>query len=579
MPDQQVSESGIRFIVAPSRDNFKRYPYDDGAGNWTVGYGTKISGAQARALMAKGVDPVKALQLLRQDIQIRFATPVNRQLKQERVAVGQVQFDRLASLAYNSGPDATRDVIHHLSKGDAVAAITAWLSYEKATPRDLSTGEVTGSKQVMGGLTARRQAEVRDFFGSGVIGPVWHNAPPGGSGSTSPPEGAPLQGPSPTHTSVRQAGGAQSGDNATTQSGGSASQMDIRGMLTPSGGNGDNKGDQDVGAGPSPMPGAGPQSSDVPGPDSEAGDWAKADNLSGQVPEAPQPTGPTDLPQTPPGQQQDSSPGPSQDMTPSDDPGPPAPFDPTFPMSQNDGSGGNDSTGSGDGGNDGPTGGDGAGDGTPPSGVADPDPDDPGPSNRRPGPSLGPVAGDLPGVGSSWALSNAMRNPGDPGPDEGETGGSMSPTATGTNGLIQGSPGTGVSGIRVPMNPGDPGPDDAGNASGTFLGPPPVIAPKFINMGDPGPDDNQGGSAPAGVPAGKLAPLPGPGPNSAQGAIRSTLEASATAQASGAVASATSSRAYASLQSKLTSVQRTLIPSATAVATMAIAPSNRYLPR
>jgi lysozyme len=536
-----VSPEGVQFIAQLAEGGFFAKPFDDGYGNFTIGFGRTLT-KEGAAQLSNGITEDAARAMLKADL-ADATRAINRQLKQERVSVNQAQYDALVSLAYNRGPKSTRQVLRRLGQGDTSGAIAKWASFN--TAQDKKTGRYVVSK----GLTIRRTQELWKFFGGQLTGPPPPPQTGKGRGGASGGTGA----GSPMHSSLGSGQG-----SGVTGSG--------TGIADVGPGYGDRSSQADGGPG-----GAGPGSN--AGQNSEDSTWAQADALAG---DAPQGSGGSDwdqaddlasqAPQNDSGDDGVSAEAMSDQIA-------------SFLAAQQDStSGGNSSSGD----QPSPDG----DDATQPAEDDGPQDDDTGPSldvsENDEASSGGPPAA----TGDDWdsAGGNVAAIAGSPGPT----------VASGAIPTNPGDPswdsaGAGVSGSAsgqlgpsVPMNFGDPGPDGGGGSSTSgrrYPGPPPMIAPITINMGDPGPDDNEGGSAPAGVPGGKLAPLPGPGPNSAQGAIRLTLEGSAAAQASGAVASATLGRAYASLQSNLTSVQRTLIPSATEIATIEIAPSSRYLPR
>ncbi|MDR1026908.1 MAG: lysozyme [Rickettsiales bacterium] len=128
-------------------ERFSATPYDDGAGVMTIGYGhaikkgerfDAISESQAADLFARDLEATE-------DIVNRCARNLT-----------QSQFDALASLAYNIGPDAfaKSTLVSYLNGGATRPAYPTTESAFKAF--DKASNPKTGRKETMPGLVNRR---------------------------------------------------------------------------------------------------------------------------------------------------------------------------------------------------------------------------------------------------------------------------------------------------------------------------------------------------------------------------------------------------------------------------------------
>jgi lysozyme len=86
-----------------SWETYEQYPYDDGYGYMTVGYGHKIGQGED---FSGGLTKEAATALYQKDLGT-FENVVNRQVK---VALTQHEFDALVSLASTSGARTSREV-------------------------------------------------------------------------------------------------------------------------------------------------------------------------------------------------------------------------------------------------------------------------------------------------------------------------------------------------------------------------------------------------------------------------------------------------------------------------------------
>lgn len=123
-------------------------PYKDAVGLWTIGYGNRISEAEATQY-SKGVIQAQAEFLmetyLRKQEERLAALPFDTSLMQH-------QFDAIMSFIYNLGWEQfAESTLYKLLKINSPNAIDKWLEYDHA-----------GGKKLLG-LTKRRVAEVRMF--------------------------------------------------------------------------------------------------------------------------------------------------------------------------------------------------------------------------------------------------------------------------------------------------------------------------------------------------------------------------------------------------------------------------------
>lgn len=151
MAGYRTSDNGINHIMQFEQSRLKAY--DDGKGNWTIGYGHtgKVNGIPIH----KGMTITKEQErtLLQQDI-AKFEKAINSRLKTK---ISQNQFDALVSFAFNVGN--ANSIIDLINKGEMQKAGELMLQYNKATDRR------TGKKEFVQGLANRRESEVKLFFG------------------------------------------------------------------------------------------------------------------------------------------------------------------------------------------------------------------------------------------------------------------------------------------------------------------------------------------------------------------------------------------------------------------------------
>ena len=124
--------------------------YDDGAGVWTIGYGTTVYPAGIKVIRGQTITQAQAEMYMQHDLK-KFEKAVNDLVT---VPLNQNQFDALVSLVYNIGIGAfaKSTLLARLNKGqyiDAAQQFDAW--------------KIAGGK-VMQGLVNRRAKEKRLFL-------------------------------------------------------------------------------------------------------------------------------------------------------------------------------------------------------------------------------------------------------------------------------------------------------------------------------------------------------------------------------------------------------------------------------
>ncbi len=96
----KTSDMGINMIK--SFEGFIEYPKQDN-GQWTVGYGTGVSGADLERYSANGITEEEAIALLRKYLE-SFEASVNTFIDDNDLTLSQNKFDALVSFTYNLGP-------------------------------------------------------------------------------------------------------------------------------------------------------------------------------------------------------------------------------------------------------------------------------------------------------------------------------------------------------------------------------------------------------------------------------------------------------------------------------------------
>lgn len=132
-------------------ETFSAYPYQDQAGNWTIGYGRKMASPKEFKMISKETADL----FLGEELN-RIDSFLNRCIN---VSLSQRKFDSLVSLAYNIGVwgfylSTARQRINQKEYHAAAEAILWW---NKVT--------IDGEKVVSGGLVKRRCREVLIFLG------------------------------------------------------------------------------------------------------------------------------------------------------------------------------------------------------------------------------------------------------------------------------------------------------------------------------------------------------------------------------------------------------------------------------
>jgi GH24 family phage-related lysozyme (muramidase) len=146
---------------------FAPSPYDDGVGNWTVGYGHKVTPwDRAHGMFVHPITERHASDLFNRDIS-NVANGISRQI---HVPLSQRQFDAIVSLAYNAGAGPTGHRPHP----------TEYRSVRRRLARDLGPFFGTRRRPRQGKQSRRWNSRGRD------------HARPGSTGRRSPPWGCAL---------------------------------------------------------------------------------------------------------------------------------------------------------------------------------------------------------------------------------------------------------------------------------------------------------------------------------------------------------------------------------------------------
>jgi len=145
----RMSDSGLARIR--QREAFMPKPYDDGAGNLTIGYGHLIRKGED---YSNGITEAEADTLFRQDVE-RVVDPA---LDKITIDLTQNQVDALGSFIFNVGTGGfLKNLLPHVNAGEYEATTKSMLKY--ITGRDARSGR----RQVLRGLLTRRQFEVALF--------------------------------------------------------------------------------------------------------------------------------------------------------------------------------------------------------------------------------------------------------------------------------------------------------------------------------------------------------------------------------------------------------------------------------
>ena len=143
---KRMSDSGLARIR--EREAFMAKPYDDGAGNLTIGYGHLIRQGEN---YSAGITQAEADMLFRQDVE----RVVNPALDKITIDLTQNQVDALGSFIFNVGTGGfLKSLLSLINAGAHEAATSRMLQF--ITARDAKSGR----RQVLRGLLTRRQFEV-----------------------------------------------------------------------------------------------------------------------------------------------------------------------------------------------------------------------------------------------------------------------------------------------------------------------------------------------------------------------------------------------------------------------------------
>lgn len=145
----RMSDSGLARIR--QREAFMPKPYDDGAGNLTVGYGHLIRKGED---YSAGLTEAQADTLFRQDVE-RVVDPA---LDKITIDLTQNQVDALGSFIFNVGTGGfLKNLLPYVNAGEYEETTSNMLKY--ITGRDAHSGR----RQVLRGLLTRRRLEVALF--------------------------------------------------------------------------------------------------------------------------------------------------------------------------------------------------------------------------------------------------------------------------------------------------------------------------------------------------------------------------------------------------------------------------------
>jgi lysozyme len=145
----RMSDSGLARIRGS--EAFRPRPYDDGAGNLTIGYGHLIRPGET---FSGGITEPQADSLFRQDV----ARVVNPGLDRITIPLTQNQVDALGSFIFNVGAGGfLKNILSYLNSGDLEGTTSHMLQF--ITGRDVKSG----ARKVLRGLLTRRQFEVALF--------------------------------------------------------------------------------------------------------------------------------------------------------------------------------------------------------------------------------------------------------------------------------------------------------------------------------------------------------------------------------------------------------------------------------
>ena len=129
-----TSSKGIEMIK--DFEGLIKYPVEDN-GQWSVGYGTGVTGSDLEFYKKNGITDKQATELLKQYLN-SFEDDVNAFIDRNSLKLNQNQFDALVSFTYNLGPSwmstsggVLREAVTSGAEGDAF--IFAMAQYCKAS--------------------------------------------------------------------------------------------------------------------------------------------------------------------------------------------------------------------------------------------------------------------------------------------------------------------------------------------------------------------------------------------------------------------------------------------------------------
>jgi lysozyme len=151
-----VSRRGVRFIA--KFEGFRSCPYDDGAGTWTIGYGTISHDGHRVTSSTPCISKRTARKWLRADLERSYDA---HKLLPSHLDLHQYEVDALSSLAYNEGPGVLTDgsfstLARRLHTSEAHAYSDRRAIYRQEIPK---WNRADG--RPWPGLVTRRAAEVR----------------------------------------------------------------------------------------------------------------------------------------------------------------------------------------------------------------------------------------------------------------------------------------------------------------------------------------------------------------------------------------------------------------------------------
>ena len=148
----KTSAAGRKLIE--QREGVELTAYKDSAGIWTIGVGHTSAAGAPKVVAGMKITAAQASEILSRDL-ATFEVAVAAAVK---VPLNQSEFDALVSFAFNVGAGAFKGstLLKRLNAGDRQAAADQFLVWNKIT--------INGKKQVLKGLTTRREAERKQFL-------------------------------------------------------------------------------------------------------------------------------------------------------------------------------------------------------------------------------------------------------------------------------------------------------------------------------------------------------------------------------------------------------------------------------